>query len=275
MRTLLVPAAAVALALARPVGAPQQLSPATVESVLAAAGRYLDQYERDVTAVIAHEDYQQQILSERKVRVLKSDLLILADADWGWVEFRDVFEVDGLAVRDRDERIARLFMKPNPNALEQARRTSAESARFNLNPSSTRFNRTLNVPLTALRFLRRQNQARSTFHLDRLEPAKVTLKFKEERQPRLIGTKDNVAAQGSFVVDPESGRILSTDLNVPSKYAFARVRVQYDEQPSLKLWLPSSMVESYNLPGNARIDGRAAYSSFRTFKVETSTTIGK
>jgi hypothetical protein len=276
VRTLL--AAVVALvalvAVAHPAGV-QPLSPVDLATVLAAAARYLDHYEREVTAVIAREDYQQHILSERKSRTLKSDLLILSDADAGWVEFRDVFEVDGLAVRDRDERIARLFMKPNPNALEQARRISAEGARFNLSPSRTRFDRTLNVPLTALRFLRRQSQPRSSFRIERVEPSKITLRFKEERTPRVIGTRDGVAADGTFVVEPESGRVLGTDLNLPSKYAFARFKVEYAEQPALKLWLPASMVESYNLPGHARIDGKATYSKFRVFKVDTSTTIGK
>jgi hypothetical protein len=273
VRTLL--AAVVALAaVAHPAGV-QPPSPTDLATVLAAAARYLDQYEREVTAVIAHEDYQQHILSERKSRTLKSDLLILSDADSGWVEFRDVFEVDGLAVRDRDERIARLFMKPNPNALEQARRVSAEGARFNLSPSRTRFNRTLNVPLTALRFLRRQSQPRSSFRIERVGPSTITLRFKEERTPRVIGTRDGVAADGAFVVEPESGRILSTELNLPSKYAFARFKVEYAEQPKLKLWLPASMVESYNLPGNARIDGKATYTNFRLFTVDTSTAIGK
>jgi hypothetical protein len=246
-----------------------------VASVLVAAGRYLDQYERDVTAVIAQEDYQQQVLSESRVRLLKSDLLIIADAEWGWVEFRDTFEVDSLRVRDRDERIARLFMKPDPNVLEQARRISAEGARFNLNPTGLRFNRTLNVPLTALRFLRRQNQDRSTFRVDRADASKITLKFKEQGLPRLISTQDNVAAEGVFVVDAQSGRVLSSELSVPSKFAYARFKVEYAEQPALNLWLPATMVESYIIPANPTIDGRATYSHFRAFKVETSTEIGK
>jgi hypothetical protein len=262
------------LTIARLAGAPQSVSPDLAAALAAAAG-YLEQYEREVTAVIAQEDYQQHILSERAARTLRSDLLILAEPEWGWIEFRDIFEVDGRGVRDRDERIAQLFMKPNPNALEQARRISAEGARFNLSPSRTRFNRTLNVPLTALRFIRRQSQAHSTFQLDKVEPSRVTLRFKEAKLPRLIGTKDNVAAEGAFVIEPASGRILSTELYVPSKYAFARFRVEYAEQPSLKLWLPASMVESYNIPGNAMIDGKATYSNFRVFKVDTSTTMGK
>ena len=73
---------------------------------------------------------------------------------------------------------------------QQARRIADEGARFNLSPQRFAFNRTLNVPMTALRFLRRPNQHRSTFRVDRVEPSRVVLRFKEEATPRLIGSED-------------------------------------------------------------------------------------
>ena len=84
--------------------------------VLARAGAYLAQYERDVTAVVAQEGYLQRVPIEPRSRRLKSELVIVADATGGWVEFRDIFEVDGRARRDRDQRILRLFLKPNADA---------------------------------------------------------------------------------------------------------------------------------------------------------------
>ena len=63
---------------------------------------------------------------------------------------------------------------------------------------------------------------------------------------------------------------------MPSRYTFAAgSQSGTSEQPSLKLWLPASMAESYNIPGNATIDGRALYWNFRVFKVDTSTTVEK
>ena len=99
---------------------------------------------------MAQEDYEQRVLSEARVRRLRSDMLILAVEHAGWVELRDTFEVSGNRVRDRDERIAKLFMKPNPDAIEQAKRIASEGARFNMSPRMFPLNRTLNVPLTAL-----------------------------------------------------------------------------------------------------------------------------
>ena len=255
---------------------PQPARPPDLDSLLRAAGRYLEQYERDVTAVIAQEDYVQRVLAEARVRRLRSDLLILSEELVGWVELRDTFEVDGERVRDRDERIAQLFMKPHPNAWQQARRIVDEGARFNLSPRRFAFNRTLNVPMTALRFLRQPNQNRSAFRVDRVEPSRVVLRFKEEATPRLIGSEDGAPASGSFSIDPDSGRILRTEFVLATRRITARFTVEYAEQPALKLWLPASMVESYRFPsGASSMDGQATYSNFRMFRVETSTSIGK
>jgi len=246
-----------------------------LDPVLVAAGRYLEQYERDVTAVIAQEDYLQRVPVEATFRRLRSDLLIVAEANVGWVEFRDTFEVDERPVRDRDNRAAALFLKPNPNALQQAKRITGESARFNLSPQRYAFNRTLNVPLTALRFLRRPNQSRSTFHIDRREATGVVVGFREIASPRLIASEDRAAATGSFTLDPESGRVLRTEFTLPSRRVGGTFTVEYAEQPALKLWLPASMVERYVFPGGVVMDGRATYSKFRMFRVETETIIGK
>jgi hypothetical protein len=181
----------------------------------------------------------------------------MSEAYVGWVELRDTFEVDGKRVRDRDERIAQLFMKPHPNAWQQARRIADEGARFNLSPQRFAFNRTLNVPMTALRFLRQPNQYRSTFRVDRVEPSRVVLRFQEEATPRLIGSEDGAAASGSFSIDPDSGRVLRTEFVLATRKIIGRFTVEYAEQPALKLWLPVSMVEAYRFPSWCLIDGRA------------------
>ena len=246
-----------------------------LDPLLVAAGGYLEQYERDVTAVIAQEDYLQRVPVEAKFRRLRSDLLIVAEANVGWVEFRDTFEVDERPVRDRDNRAADLFLKPNPNAQQQAKRIAGESARFNLSPQRYAFNRTLNVPLTALRFLRRPNQSRSTFQIDRRDATGVVVGFKETASPRLIASEDSAAASGSFTLDPESGRVLRTEFTLPSRRVSGTFTVEYAEQPALELWLPSAMVERYVFPGGVMMDGRATYSNFRMFRVETKTIIVK
>ena len=66
--------------------------------------------------------------------MLRSDVLVIANQATGWVVFRDVFEVDGKAQRDRDERLMKLFLKPDADTFRQAQRIAEESAR---SPTST------------------------------------------------------------------------------------------------------------------------------------------
>ena len=57
-----------------------------------------------------------------KHRELRADFLIVKSGNDMWTPFRDVFEVDHIPIRDREERLAKLFLsaKPNAGAEEQA-----------------------------------------------------------------------------------------------------------------------------------------------------------
>ena len=138
----------------------------TLETILARAGEYVVQLETDLSGIVAEEHYSQNLLADRRQdefhRDLKSDLLLVRPNDAErYVQFRDVFEVDGRPVRDRDDRLATLFLHPVPSSAEQMEEIAAESARYNIG-SVSRVN--LNVPVLALMFLRPDNQARSTIY---------------------------------------------------------------------------------------------------------------
>ena len=256
-----------------------------VPDILGRAAAYLERYEQQIPAVIAQEAYLQSFGGingltgrPRTVRRLRSDLLILAD-ETGWVEFRDVYEVDGKQVRDRDDRLMQLFMQPNPDSRVQAGRIVQESARFNLDVPRLKFKRTLKVPMTALRFLRRENQSRSAFTLGKIERRGghevATVRFSEETQPPLIGSNEPVRTEGWFTVDAESGRVLKSVLSVTGSSVAATFTVDFAEQSTLGLWLPATMQENYafRTTMTVNIDGRATYSNYRQFRVDTSTTI--
>jgi VWFA-related protein len=245
-----------------------------VRHVLAAAAKYLAQYERDVSAIVAEETYVQRIASSRESRTLRSDLLVILEEAAGWVSFRDVFEVDERAVRDRDQRLMNLFLRPNKDSIAQARRVVEESSRYNLNPPGGGINRTINQPFMALKFLRAVNQARSTFRVERMSPDEaglVRLAFQEFARPRLISSPDNAAAEGAFTVDPATGRVTASELAIQTGRTRIAIRVVFAEHPTLHLWLPSSMDESYT--SAPPISGHATYSNFRQFRVDTETTI--
>ena len=67
----------------------------------------------------------------------------------GWTPFRDVFEADGRAVRDRQDRLTSLFLSgTTAGAIEQARRIMDEGSRYNIGGGT----RNINVPTLALMY---------------------------------------------------------------------------------------------------------------------------
>src|ERR1700681_3819926 len=114
--------------------------------LLGRGGWYVADFIKKFANVVAEETYiqdsrvplQSAMLigrpgSAARNRTLKADfLLVSVSSAQNWVPFRDVFEVDGEPVRDRDSRLARLFLKPSDSSLEQVLRIQDESARYNL-----------------------------------------------------------------------------------------------------------------------------------------------
>jgi hypothetical protein len=204
---------------------------------------------------------------------LRSDLLTIPDGAGGWIGFRDVFEVNGKAVRDRTERLSKLFLEPSPGALAQARRIADESSRLNIAPE---LSRTINLPLLALQFIRSANQGRCSFTdggtkaIDGIR-ARI-IRFVEEGRPRMITTVDDAAASGRFWIEPVSGRIMRTELFIdtgPRASAVSSlIRVTFAAQSKLNAWLPVSMDETYR-SSPLLVEGHARYSKFRRFAVET------
>ena len=272
--TVLLALAAVVPALALSAAETGPAQRHDTDAVLAAASAYMDQYERDVSAVVAEEDYLQRA-GFRQERRLRSDFVVIRDDNFDWIEFRDVFQVDGVPVRDREQRLTNLFLKPREDAVLQARRIAEEGARYNLGVVT----RTINTPLVALRFLARRNHSRSAFQIDPAKPrgrdGTVVFQFREHAMPRMVRTPDDSPAHGTFRIDPGSGRVTATELRLATRGSSVHISVTFAEDPRLRLWLPSAMDERYLTDRGSEITGRARYSNFRQFRVDTSTNIGK
>jgi hypothetical protein len=187
---------------------------AELSSLLSSVAKYLAEYEQRCGAVVSLETYLQQVQSggSRQSRQLKSDMLVLSVGDAGWVGFRDVFEVDGRSVRDHEERLFALFLKPSSDSLGQARKILDESSRFNIG----RITRNVNIPTMALTYFKGNYQSRSKFIdkgtdvVDRVRTREI--EFREQALPRVINTSDGAAAMGRVWIDPESGRVVKTVL---------------------------------------------------------------
>ena len=104
-----------------------------LDALLDKAGDYVLAYEKSFVGVVAEETYRQDargrsttdsrgfaVEAPSQRRDLRSDLLLVrAPAGDRWMEFRDVFEVDGKPVRDRAERLEKLFLQPSASTQRQ------------------------------------------------------------------------------------------------------------------------------------------------------------
>jgi VWFA-related protein len=266
--------------------------PALAE-LLDKAGAYVAAYERTFSDLLAEERYTQQLLLSahggvQQTRVMRSELLFVRlPGDIPWTTFRDVFESDGRAVRDRESRLEKLFVNRTSDAVKQAEAILRESARFNLGRTWRNFN----VPVAALPFLHPRNQDRFRFErrgLRTIEGVRAAqVHYEEVRRPTLIrdtGSGGSLPARGDFWIDPRNGRVLRSEMTLALNEA-AEVSLLVDFRPERKLdiWVPSEMREFWGLShaaeesrgtghslGSAEyLECVARYTSYRRFLVQT------
>jgi hypothetical protein len=208
--------------------------------------------------------------------VLRSDLLILRTAGpLGWQTFRDVFEVDGAAVRDREERLTGLFERPSADALAQAARIARESARYNIGAVE----RTVNTPVLALLLLQPEVQPRFEFSRAPRTPGFAdtvdVVAFRESSRPTIVRTVQDAdrPASGRVWVDRETGAVLQTELVLTGVGVSVRFTTLFRHDPDMNVAVPARMEEEYTL-ASGRLVGIATYDRFRRFTVSTDSTVG-
>ena len=261
----------------------------TLDAVLAKAAAYVTSYQNRLAGIVAEELYRQQVVvtqrrgspQNREYRQLRSDLLLVKGANEGsWLQFRDVFEVDRKPIRDRDERLYKLFVGASTDAAKQAEAIQMESARYNIGPIM----RTINMPILALVFFDRANQPRFEFKKGKPGSVKRFAGMAQERDVWMIeydetlkgtvvrGANDrDIPSHGRVWLDSRTGRFLRTELISEDTDVRALIEVFYRPEAGLDLLVPAEMRELYELRrSQTRIDGRAEYSRFRQFTVTTS-----
>jgi len=257
-----------------------------IDAVLDKAGDYVATYEKTFVGVVAEETYRQQVQGGRgrndargfpvetpgQRRDLKSDvLLVRAPAGDRWMQFRDVFEVDGKPVRDRAERLTKLFLQPSASTQRQVDDIAASSARYNIGG----VNRNVNLPVLALNVLDPRNRAWFSFKGARKAGNTFELEFQEERTGTLIRTASDQAmpSRGRFTIDAASGSVLSSELVAESGSLKARIEVTYSLDPGVNALVPREMREKYSLGDGSTIEGKATYAKYRRYQVTVDTAV--
>jgi hypothetical protein len=219
-----------------------------------------------------------------------------------WRPFRDVFEVDGKAVRDRDGRLMALFARPSATSDEQAARIAQESARYNIGLAR----RTINTPVLALLFLQPSIQSRFRFKLGKRDggarSTTWTVDYREEARPTivrglLLGDDTDLRAEGRFWIDTETGRVSRAELRFTVVGMRTTLTTEFRRDDRLGLDVPAEMREEYRIEqrvtemgptdkavGAPRVShvteqvfvaGNALYSNFRRFDVSAVSAIGE
>lgn len=263
-----------------------------LNAVLARAGAYVNEFQSSLSGIVAEEHYTQDVRVPTTLgsvprlgpavthRELKSDLLLVKPVGGDrWMQFRDVFEVDNKPVRDRNERLMDLFVAPSPSTASQAERIVVESSRYNIG----NIQRTVNVPVLALAILDPANQGRFAFkRIDGRDPllgrpagrasdTAWVLDYKEVEPRTIIRTTNgrDLLVRGRFWIEPDTGRVVASELVAEDTAIRGTIDVQYQIDPSIGLVVPAEMRERYDVRRDGlRVDGVATYSRFRQFQVK-------
>jgi VWFA-related protein len=281
---------------------------------------YAERFEKEVSAVVAEERSVQVIHPWRgqpappekepalewvepgeksprtgpviSRRQMIADVLMAQLKDQQWMSYRDVAEVDGTAVRDRTDRVRKLFLSQSPDRFSQFQRIAMESARYNLGDMK----RDLNLPTVTLSLLRRVNHPRFEFKRQKDETIDGrlcrVLSYKEKVSPTLISTRNSgdVFLYGRVWLDQADGRVRRTELRFDRGFggsiggaagaggARSVIRVDYGPLEDTETLVPTQMWEwheSVNQPGRiggdlTGLQGLATYSKFRRFSVTTT-----
>jgi hypothetical protein len=239
-------------------------------TVLSSAMRYAMNYEQRFALLVADEHYVQELLrppnpgdnlsrsnpgggmragGQMNLQTIKSDYLLvqLGGDGEGFMPFRDSYEVKGRKLRERNDRLLKLFTSNDKSRFEKAAELSSDSAKHNLGNVA----RTINIPLLAMMFLHPRVNERFEFTDGGEETinGRILRKaiYKEVARPTLIKTTRgrDLAMTGVIWIDPFNGTVIKTELNAADPIVRSQVIVTFRREEALDLFVPEKMEEYY------------------------------
>jgi len=238
---------------------------------------YIERFEIEASALVAEERYVQRVewqghtpSEASRARELRSDYVLVKPADTEpWLGYRDIFEVDGVPVRERDARVVHILSTTAPDSLARAAAFVREGSRFNLGPE-----RTINTPTLPMLLLARDNARRFRVETPRgwERQLRAIVTFSERSRPTIVRTPEgsSVASRGTMTVRVVDGAIVAADLRFRFQGARrndpdAVLRVEYGDVPGVAVPVPLRMTEELPMP-DGRASGVAVYSNYRRFQ---------
>ncbi|HEX5070203.1 MAG TPA: hypothetical protein VFV78_08290 [Vicinamibacterales bacterium] len=266
--------AAVGPGFTRAAGAREQ-AVAGIGDVVAAAEKYLVEFDRDSQALFAEERSQQtdnRFNTKQETRALRSNVLMFRDgAEPIW--FRDVIEVNGSKVADPDRLMALVIASAAPPGdpasmpVVTPMQIVTESTRQQYGGGF----RTVNQPGAALGYLRAGKPADLTFKSEgskTLDGTKVVLLTLKDAPGAHVVPFAVSGVQGRFWIDPVSGRVLQTELEFIMAAVYrTKITVRYGLDKTLNIVVPILMTDEYENRVEL-VTGRAEYRNFRKVKID-------
>ena len=239
-------------------------------TILSSAMRYVMNYEQQFALLVSEEHYVQELqrppnpgdnLSRSNpgggmraggamnIQHIKSDFVLVQlgmDGE-GWMPFRDAFEVKGKKLRNRDERLLKLFLENDKNAFDKAARFNEASTKLHLGNVA----RTINIPTLGMMLLHPRVNERFEFTDGGEETiaGRVLRKavYREAARPTLIKTTRgrDLALTGTIWIDPFSGTVVKTEMNAADPAVRCQVSVTFRRDEGLDMWVPDKMEEYY------------------------------
>jgi hypothetical protein len=239
-------------------------------TVLSSAMRYVMNYEQQFALLVSEEHYLQELqrppnpgdnLSRSNpgggmraggamnIQNIKSDFVLVQlgmDGE-GWLPFRDAFEVRGKKLRNREERLLKLFLDNDKSAFEKAARLNEASNKHHLGNVT----RTINIPTLGMMLLHPRVNERFEFTDGGEETlgGRVLRKalYREMARPTLIKTTRarDLALTGTIWIDPFTGTVVKTEMNAADPAVRCQVTVTFRRDDGLEMWVPDKMEEYY------------------------------
>jgi hypothetical protein len=232
--------------------------------------RYVMNYEQQFALLVSEEHYVQELqrppnpgdnLSRSNpgggmraggamnIQNIKSDFVLVQlgmDGE-GWMPFRDAFEVKGKKLRNREDRLLKLFLENDKDAFDKAARFNEATTKHHLGNVA----RTINIPTLGMMLLHPRVNERFEFTDGGEETiaGRVLRKavYREAARPTLIKTTRgrDLALTGTIWIDPFSGAVVKSEMNAADPAVRCQVTVTFRRDDTLEMWVPDKMVEYY------------------------------
>ena len=230
--------------------------------VAVSARRFITEFSNLVT----EEEYDQRFSVGSRRRRLTSDFLLVAFPGRKEVVmvFRDVREVDGKPVRDKQERITKLFLQPFDDAVRRAKDIQREGLRHSVD------NGRMMDPLTVIGYLQPEYQGGFRISLGDV----ATSLGANVREMSLVPTlaRAKTAKPARAWVSETTGEVLKTELREGFGARALVTTTTFGVDPVLKIRVPVEMRDEVPR-GNDEFIGTATYSNFRRFEVTAESVV--